>query len=311
MSKTNQELFEEFIEDCTVRNVSKDSIRRYQTIIGRLGTFLEERDRTYTELDKTDLKRFITHLRGNRNLSQKSMKNYFSGLNTFYEYLQFEDHTDANIIPMMRKRYLQTYKQDSGEVKRRKVISEDEMSQFLNSIINIKDKAITVLLMKTGIRRGELIGIDLKDIDWTTNSITLKQRRKRSNLIVFFDWECARILQQWLYVRERMFVKDGCDALFINPHGEGLKRRGIYDAVVRSAKRAGLYDESSSENADHFSPHNLRHCFTTYLLEHGMKREYVQELRGDARRDAVDIYNHIPLERLREAYLAAMPQFGL
>ena len=42
-----------------------------------------------------------------------------------------------------------------------------------------------------------------------------------------------------------------------------------------------------------------------------MPWEYVQELRGDARRDAVDIYNHIPAESLREAYLAAMPQFGL
>jgi integrase/recombinase XerD len=56
---------------------------------------------------------------------------------------------------------------------------------------------------------------------------------------------------------------------------------------------------------------NLSHCFTTYLLEGGMPREYVKELRGDSRKDAVDLYNHIPKENLREAYLAALPQFGL
>ncbi len=55
----------------------------------------------------------------------------------------------------------------------------------------------------------------------------------------------------------------------------------------------------------------MRHCFTTYLLQNKMDRDFVQELRGDARRSAVDIYNHIDPEKLREAYLAAMPQFGL
>jgi len=46
-------------------------------------------------------------------------------------------------------------------------------------------------------------------------------------------------------------------------------------------------------------------------MENGLNREYVKELRGDARRDAVYVYNHILLERLREAYLGEMPRFGL
>ena len=90
-----------------------------------------------------------------------------------------------------------------------------------------------------------------------------------------------------------------------------MNRHGVYDAITNAAKDFGVYDMTSKDNSDHFSPHNLRHCFTTYLLENGMKREYVQELRGDALKDAVNIYNHISKEKLREAYLAAMPQFGL
>jgi integrase/recombinase XerD len=90
-----------------------------------------------------------------------------------------------------------------------------------------------------------------------------------------------------------------------------LRKKGVYDAVTVWAKQKGYYNTNSDANMDHFSPHNLRHCFTTYLLENGMMREYVKELRGDARKDAVDLYNHIPSESLREAYLAAMPQFGL
>jgi integrase/recombinase XerD len=62
---------------------------------------------------------------------------------------------------------------------------------------------------------------------------------------------------------------------------------------------------------DHFSPHCCRHWFTTHLRRAGMKREFIQELRGDRRRDAIDIYDHIDKEELREAYLAYIPQLGI
>jgi integrase len=62
---------------------------------------------------------------------------------------------------------------------------------------------------------------------------------------------------------------------------------------------------------DHFSPHNCRHFFTTHLRRAGMRREFIQELRGDSRKEAIDIYDHIDLKELKEAYLACIPQLGI
>ncbi len=56
---------------------------------------------------------------------------------------------------------------------------------------------------------------------------------------------------------------------------------------------------------------NFRHFFTTHLIRNGMPREYVKELRGDARREAIDLYYHVDLEDLRWRYMACMPQFGI
>lgn len=311
MKEKYERLLKDFANDCRIRNFTEPVITRYVAKVKGLGEFLQKRGKVYENVTKEDLVEYVSYLRYERKIKANSLNNYFSGLNSFYEFLLYQERISANLVPVIRKRYLYQFKKDEGKNKRRKVISVKEMSDFLNSILNIRDRAICMFLMKTGVRRHELNGIDISDIDWRTNSVRLKDKKKRSNLIVIFDDECARVLRQWLYVRKSLYVNSECDALFVGNHGKRLGSMGVYSAVVNNAKRFGIYDTGSKENSDHFGPHNFRHCFTTYLLENGMRREYVQELRGDARTDAVDIYNHISLENLRDAYLAAMPQFGL
>jgi integrase/recombinase XerD len=81
--------------------------------------------------------------------------------------------------------------------------------------------------------------------------------------------------------------------------------------VVQTAERIGLHDPNSERMEDHFSPHCCRHWFTTHLRRAGMPREFIQELRGDVRREAIDIYDHIDKKELRESYLAHIPQLGI
>ena len=76
--------------------------------------------------------------------------------------------------------------------------------------------------------------------------------------------------------------------------------------MVEAARRAGLHDPTSERLEDHSGPHCCRHWF-----RNGMKREYIKELRGDSRKEAFDLYNHIDSKELKEAYLAAIPQMGI
>jgi len=244
-----------------------------------------------------------------RKAKRKTVENYFSALSAFYDYLAFEGYASSNIVLPFRKRYLKRYKSDFDDPER-KLLSIEEMSRLVNSILDPRDKAIAVLLAKTGIRRGELLRLDVEDIDWEEYAITLEPTPKRSNRTVFFDDECAVALRRWLRVSEKL--NPPMNALFISYQSlNRLDRNGLYTAIVKYAKRLGLHNPNSPRLEDHFGPHCFRHWFTTWLLRNGMPREYVKELRGDKRREAIDIYHHIDREELRKAYLACIPKLGI
>jgi len=191
-----------------------------------------------------------------------------------------------------------------------RLITIEEMARLINSTLDIRDKAIITLLAKTGIRRKELITLDVDDIDWVEQSIRLKPTPKRTNRTAFFDDETAFILHRWIRVRESRNAQ-GTISLFINEQGGRLNRNGVYTAVTKAAEKVGLHNPNSDRMEDHFSPHNCRHWFTTNLRRNGMPREFIQELRGDVRKEAIDIYDHVDLKELRESYLAHIPQLGI
>jgi len=125
------------------------------------------------------------------------------------------------------------------------------MARFVNSIMDPRDKAMVVLLAKTGIRRGELIRLDVDDIKWEDYSITLKPTPKRSNRVVFFDEECAIVLRRWLKVREKLNPKDR--ALFISYNTlERISRNGVWNAIVKYAIRLGYHNPESPKTRRSF-----------------------------------------------------------
>lgn len=311
-SAHDEKLIEEFILDCRLRKFSEESIRSYKSILKITSNFLQRNHLSLLSLDRYVLKTLLIYLTNDRGYSVKTLENYFSVISTFCDYLAYEELIDKNPILPFRKRYIRQYKADRHDTDpRRKLISVEQMRMLINSILDPRDKAIVTLLAKTGIRRKELINIDVDDINWAEQSIQLKPHPKRSNLLVFFDDECASVLRRWLNARKNYNVSQGCMALFVGERGERLERHGVYRVVTKCAERVGLYDPKSKRMEDHFTPHCCRHWFTTHLRRNGLKREYLKELRGDARKEAIDIYDHIDRKELRRAYLAAVPLLGI
>ena len=145
--------------------------------------------------------------------------------------------THNPIIPF-RRRYLHTYKTDKRP-QTRKLISVEEMARLINSIMDPRARAIAMLLAKTGVRRGELIAMDIDDIDWNKYSITLKKKAKRSNRVVFFDEECAATLRRWLRLRERFGISEECRALFVNYNKLQEQKKNQQGQGVRRCRKAG------------------------------------------------------------------------
>jgi integrase/recombinase XerD len=312
VAPATEKLIDLFVEDCHVRGLTNETVRRYRSITKQFLDFIGQMNLQAVEVDKHVLQNYIRQRRSD-GIDQKSLENEISGISSFYGYLAFEDYVGKNPVPEVRKRYLTPYKKRSegDDESPRKLISVEQMSMLINSVLDVRDRSILTLFAKTGLRRNELISLNITDINWTEQSITLqrKQFKKRSGRTVFFDDETARMLKRWL--RQRESLSPDTSALFTNERGGRLKRHGIYQMTVKYATAVGLHDPKSTKVEDHFTPHCFRHWFTTCLRRGGMSRQFIQVLRGDRRREAIDIYDRIDRVELRRAYLAFIPQLGL
>jgi len=305
------ELIERFVQDCKTRRMSSHTIESYQSSLNLLLKFISKENYDFLNVDKKILTDYIDYI-NRQDVSFSTLKNRFSTYNSFYDYLKYEDIINENVVKDVCKRYLSKYKDNGGE--KRKIISVVEMAQFINMIPDIRDKAIVLLFAKTGIRRRELVSLELNDINWENMCITLKPTNKRSNRVVYFDYETAKILKRWL--KKRAMIADKSNkALFVSYTNKKkrLNRNGVAYVFVKWAAIAGLHNPTSDKLSEKFTPHCCRHWFTTHLRNggEGMPREYIKELRGDAHNEAMDVYNHIDHEKLKKSYMANIPQLGI
>lgn len=302
-------LIEDFRRDCLVRGMAKRSVETYLNSIKICRGFLSSQGKDILTIDRAAIQGYIEYLRLDRHVSLKTVKMHLTALSTLYEFLVFEGHADSNPVLQVRRRYSRRYK-DGSEAQTKQLISVEDMARLINSTMGIRDKAVITLLAKTGIRRNELITLDASDVDLIENRIKLKATGKRTNRVVFFDDEAALLLRRWLTIREGMNRRNET-ALFLSNWGYRISRTDVYEAVTKAAARVGLHDSNSERLEDHFGPHCCRHWYCTHLFRAGMRREYIKELRGDSRKEAFDLYNHIDLKELKEAYLACIPQLGI
>ncbi len=313
---SDDQIIQRFVKHCTRRGMSEKTIEVYTNAVKFFRRFLNSKSRYLVDIDgmenKDLLEAFIDHLRDNGVRSFSRLNVCFSALNHLYSYLEYDGVIKQNIVLTVRKMNLKSYKKGAVPSKR-KIIDVDKMSRFLNSIINLEDKTICTLFVKTGFRLDELVSLDVDEISFEDNSITLKgdgMFHKRTNLKVYFDEETERLLKRWL-ARRKMIAKPGESALFVSEYGHRLHRRAIAFRITKWAAQFGIHDKKSQRIEDHFTAHNFRHCFTTYLRQAGMTREYIGELRGDKPKEVFDIYYHIDHRDLRKSYLSSIPKFNV
>jgi integrase/recombinase XerD len=302
-------LIKQFQDDCQVRGFTNATITNYVSNAKLFAEFLKERNMDFLTADKSAFRDYVAYLRNDRGLAQKTIERTFTSLDCFYDFLVEEELLELNPARPARKRYVRSFK-DHDESQMRKIINLKEAATLVSSTLDTRDRAVLMVLLKTGIRRGELSSLDIEDLNLKEQTIRLKPAAKRSNRIVFFDGETAEILNKWLKARENRYTGK-TNALFFNRRGTRLSSLDIQRLVERAAERVGLHDPDADRLDDRFTPHCCRHWFTTHLIRAGMPRDFVKELRGDVRREAIDIYNHIDKKELRESYLAHIPQLGI
>jgi integrase/recombinase XerC len=168
------------------------------------------------------------------------------------------------------------------------------------SAVGARDVAILELLYATGIRVGELCGLDVDDVDHERRVVRVfgKGRKERT---VPFGVPAERALAAWLRTGRPALMASGAGgALFLGARGRRIDQR-----AVRTLVHLRLTDVPGAPD---LGPHGLRHTAATHLLEGGADLRTVQELLGHASLATTQIYTHVTTDRLRQAYRQAHPR---
>lgn len=170
----------------------------------------------------------------------------------------------------------------------------------VSQAVHLRDRLIIELLYATGVRVGELVGLDLDDLDRRRRVLRVlgKGNKERS---VPFGQPADDALSDWLgRARPVLLGSDSGPALLLGARGRRIDprtvRRVVHDSVARVP------------GAPDIGPHGLRHSAATHLLEGGADLRAVQELLGHASLATTQIYTHVSVERLRRTFDQAHPR---
>lgn len=166
--------------------------------------------------------------------------------------------------------------------------------------IHLRNRAVLELLYATGIRVGELTGLDVDDVD-RTNRVVRVLGKGRKERMVPFGQPADEAVADWLeHGRPAVAKGDSGPALFLGRRGRRVDPRQVREVV--HALLAHVPD------APDLGPHGLRHSAATHLLEGGADLRMVQELLGHSSLATTQLYTHVSLDRLRTSYRQAHPR---
>lgn len=189
------------------------------------------------------------------------------------------------------------------------VLQQQQVSRLMHDLevkgadldpTSLRDQAMAELLYATGIRVGELIGIDVDDLSAERRTVTVLGKGNKQR-VVPYGLPAATALDKWLQFGRTKLAKDNSGAaLFLGVRGARIDPRTVR-TVVNSALSA-LGDTSAT------GPHVLRHSAATHLLDGGADLRSVQEILGHSSLTTTQLYTHVSVERLRQGYKQAHPR---
>ena len=248
------------------------------------------------QVTPVDLRRYLAALR-RADYSRSTIARKIATLRSFYKFLARQGLTEHNPVKAIR-----TPRQ---EKRLPKFLPPADVERLLaapdgDDLLSLRDAAILEVLYSTGMRVGELVGLDLKDIDPIAEVVRVRGKGRRERLAPLGSY-AVRALNRYLEARAACDVKDA-EAVFVNRHGRRLAARSVRRKLAKYLAVAGL-DPS-------VSPHTLRHSFATHMLERGADLRAVQELLGHRSLSTTQIYTHVTASRLKEIYESAHPRAG-
>ena len=166
--------------------------------------------------------------------------------------------------------------------------------------VHLRDRAALELLYGTGIRVGELVGLDVDDVDLGSNVVRVVGKGDKERRVPFGTPARSAVVEWLDRGRPRLVGPESGPALLLGRRGRRVDQRQVR-AVVHDLLR-------HVPDAPDLGPHGLRHSAATHLLEGGADLRMVQELLGHASLATTQLYTHVSVDRLKRSYAQAHPR---
>ncbi len=310
------------------RNLSPHTVRAYLSDVRQFADFLrdersprERKAKAEPALDRItarDVRGWLVSLHGKVSPTTQGRK--LASIRAFFRFLMREglvaaDPTEGLPMPKVPRRpprplavddchALVTASDTAARKRRRAAQAEDEEEAFEQRLA-LRDLALIEFLYGTGLRVGELVSLDVRDVELREGRVRVMGKGRKER-VVPIPGKARERLAVWLEERERPGIL--AEPLFIvlkRGQPELVKRlsdREVRRVLERLARAAGVHDR--------VHPHRLRHSYATHLLDMGADLREIQELLGHASLSTTQKYTAVSVEQLRRVYDAAHPRSG-
>lgn len=285
----------------TERARSAHTVRAYESDVeSLLGFAAAEGAVRLTDLELGTLRRWLGEQSG-QGLSRATLARRSATARTFTAWALREELISTN--PALRLKAPKREKSLPG------VLHQQQVSRILQELadataggepVALRDLAMVELLYATGIRVGELAGLDVDDVDLERRTVRVLGKGNKERTVPF-GVPAAEALRAWIAnARGRLAAQGSGPALFLGVRGRRVNQRQVRSVVEKLMHALG--DTAAS------SPHALRHSTATHLLDGGADLRSVQEILGHNSLATTQIYTHVSVERLRASYRQAHPR---
>lgn len=329
-----------YIKQLERSGMGKNTIKAYDfTLNTHLRSFLEKEGLEAGEITRHECRDLLDEMVSSPDISGQSAERYGGKIRKFYGYYNARGTFEVNPMELAMENY--EFPEDEEKFKRE--ITVPEMRDFIQEIDHPLALAVIMLLVKTGIRVGELCNIDMRDVhiddgrvqhlfpplrpeiqdhpdsiyierhaDRQAGQVSngeLRQdsnKRKRSTIIPI-DSELKQVLVLWIAIRPE---SNDPGKPFLN-RVSFHKNAGVGDRltadmvldIVRKRAKERGWWDSENPPGMNVTPHYFRHFFTTYMREWTMDSVFVQFIRGDTGNEAIDDYTHNWGNKVRTTYI--------
>jgi len=274
------------------RGCSAHTLRAYEADLRR---FLGGKPAAGPEsLTRARVREYLAGLQSGAGLSRNSVLRKVAAVRSFARYLREQGALKEDPflnVPLPKK-----------AARLPNFLTEAELEALLSDAEGLpqgwgaRDLAVLELLYSSGLRRSELSGLNVGDVDFLSGFVRVFGKGSRERLVPVGTRALSRLRD---YLRRRPGAAAG-EPLFLNGRGGRLSGQGV-GFVLRRWARARNYPKA-------VTPHALRHSFATHLLDRGAGLRSVQEMLGHKSLSTTQVYTHLSLERLKRVYRDSHPK---